>query len=60
MTANAQTKFYGAAVPPLTFTASGLVNGDTIATALTGSLATNATASKSESVATRRSCSSCS
>ena len=42
--ADAQSKVYGAALPPLTFTTSGLVNGDTPATALTGALATTATA----------------
>ena len=40
VTANAQSRSYGAANSPLTFSASGLVNGDT----LTGSLATGATA----------------
>src|SRR5262249_8793295 len=38
------TKVYGAALPALTVTATGLVNGDTVATALTGVLATAATA----------------
>lgn len=33
----------GQALPPLTFTSSGLVNGDTAATALSGALATAAT-----------------
>jgi hypothetical protein len=44
VTANAATKVYGAALPALTFAASGLVNGDTAGTALTGALATTATA----------------
>src|SRR5207302_1634097 len=45
VTADALTKVYGAALPNLTFTASGFVNGDTMATAFSGSLATTATAS---------------
>ncbi|MFO0911592.1 MAG: MBG domain-containing protein [Pirellulales bacterium] len=45
VTADPQTKVYGAALPVLTFSASPLVNGDTLATAFTGSLATTATAS---------------
>ena len=40
--ANQLTLAYGLSVPALTFTATGLVNGDTIAS-LPGSLATNAT-----------------
>ncbi|HEX4609635.1 MAG TPA: MBG domain-containing protein, partial [Urbifossiella sp.] len=44
VTADPGTKFYGAAVPPLAYSATGLVNGDTVATALTGALATTATA----------------
>src|SRR5262249_33021635 len=40
-----QSTVYGAAVPPLPSTATGFVNGDTPATALSGSLATTATAS---------------
>ena len=46
VTANALTKAYGAAVPPLTYTMAGFVNGDTQATATTGapSLTTTATA----------------
>ncbi len=43
VTADSLTKVYGAAMPPLTFTAVGLVNGDTPATVFTGSLATTAT-----------------
>ena len=43
MTANAQTRPYGAANPTLTYVATGLVNGDT----LTGALATTATATSS-------------
>ncbi|OWK43117.1 MBG domain-containing protein [Fimbriiglobus ruber] len=39
-----QSKSYGAAIPPLTISATGLVNGDTTATAFTGSPATTATA----------------
>ena len=39
MTANPQTRAYGAANPTLTYTTAGLVNGDT----LTGLLATTAT-----------------
>jgi hypothetical protein len=45
VTATSQSKLYGAAMPALTFTAEPFVNGDTAATALTGSLATAATAS---------------
>jgi hypothetical protein len=41
-----QSKVYGAAVPTVTYTASGFVNGDT-ASLLTGSLGTTATASSS-------------
>ena len=41
---DSQTKVYGAALPPLTFTVTGLVNGDTQAMVLTGSPATPATA----------------
>jgi len=44
VTATNTSKLYGAALPSLTFTATGLVNGDTNA-ALTGALATTATAS---------------
>ena len=40
VTADPQTRAYGAANPPLTYTSTGLVNGDT----LTGLLATTATA----------------
>ena len=43
VTANAQTRPYGAANPTLTYVAAGLVNGDT----LTGALATTATATSS-------------
>src|SRR6202040_3106149 len=39
VTANPQTRAYGAANPTLTYTSTGLVNGDT----LTGLLATTAT-----------------
>ena len=39
------SKVYGAVLPALTFTAGTFVNGDTAATALTGSLSTTATAS---------------
>ncbi|HYH65139.1 MAG TPA: MBG domain-containing protein, partial [Urbifossiella sp.] len=42
--ADALSKVYGAALPTLTFTTSGFVNGDTAASALTGALATTATA----------------
>ena len=42
--ANNLTKTYGAATPPLTFTTNGLVNNDTVANVLTGSLATAANA----------------
>jgi hypothetical protein len=45
VSAIAQNKVYGAALPTLTFTTVGLANGDTAATALTGGLATNATIS---------------
>jgi hypothetical protein len=44
VTANAQSKVYGAAVPALTFTVGGLVNGDTAAGVLSGALATTAAA----------------
>ena len=44
VTANNLTKTYGAATPPLTFTTNGLVNNDTVATVLTGALATTANA----------------
>jgi hypothetical protein len=40
VTALPQTRAYGAPNPPLTFTAAPFVNGDTIATALTGALLT--------------------
>src|SRR5205823_5613545 len=43
VTADPKSKVYGAAVPTLTYSASGLVNGDTAAV-LTGSLTTTATA----------------
>lgn len=43
VTANDQTRTYGAANPPLTFNAEGFVAGDTANTALTGSLTTTAT-----------------
>jgi MBG domain (YGX type) len=43
VTANAQTRVYGAANPTLTYAATGLVNGDT----LSGALATTATATSS-------------
>src|SRR6202034_2573659 len=42
-TANAQTRAYGGANPTLTYTETGLVNGDT----LTGALATTATVTSS-------------
>src|SRR5207302_9646980 len=42
--ANDLTKVYGAAVPPLTSTAAGPVNGDTAAAVVSGSPATAATA----------------
>jgi len=47
ITANSLSKVYGAANPTLTYNVTGFVNGDTAATALTGSLtiATTATAS---------------
>jgi len=38
----------GGAIPPLTYTVTGLVNGDTAATALTGALATTATPTSPE------------
>ncbi|MBX9580938.1 MAG: autotransporter-associated beta strand repeat-containing protein [Gemmataceae bacterium] len=41
--ANDATTVYGRAVPPLTYTVSGLVNGDTAGAVLTGGLATTAT-----------------
>ena len=44
VTADAQSKFYGADNPELTFTCSGLVNGDTADEVLTGGLSTTATA----------------
>ncbi|MGA3140325.1 MAG: MBG domain-containing protein [Xanthobacteraceae bacterium] len=43
VTANAQTRVYGTANPPLTYTETGLVNGDT----LMGALATTATVTSS-------------
>ncbi|SIT35749.1 Hemagglutinin [Paraburkholderia piptadeniae] len=42
VTANGTTRFAGAPNPAFTFTASGLINGDTAAGALTGSLTTTA------------------
>src|SRR5207244_9267131 len=42
--ADAESKVYGAALPALTYAATGFVNGDTAATALTGSPATTAAA----------------
>ncbi len=45
VTANNQSKPYGAPVPILTFTLSGLVNGDTANAVLSGALATSASAS---------------
>ncbi|MCY3019520.1 MAG: MBG domain-containing protein [Planctomycetota bacterium] len=44
VTADAKSKVYGAALPALTYTYTGLVNGDTSAT-FTGALATTATGS---------------
>ncbi len=44
VTASSPSKVYGAALPTLTYTTSPLVNGDTVATALTGTLSTTATA----------------
>ena len=44
VTADSPSKMYGAVLPTLTFSAGTFVNGDTAATALTGSLATAATA----------------
>ena len=46
LSADNQTMVQGAALPPLTFTAHGLVNGDSLATAITGApvLSTTATA----------------
>ncbi len=44
VTVDSKTKAYGAAVPVLTGTASGLVNGDTIGTAITTTYATTVTA----------------
>ena len=43
--ADAKTRDYGEANPTLTYTVSGLVNGDTAEAVLTGTLATTATAS---------------
>jgi hypothetical protein len=43
LTASATTMTYGATVPHLSYTTVGLVNNETSATALTGSLATSAT-----------------
>ena len=45
--ANPQTMTYGAAVPTLTYSVAGLVNGDTPGSALSGSLATSGTSSSS-------------
>ena len=47
VTANPATMVYGGTVPTLTYTATGLVGSDTVATALTGSLATTATSKSS-------------
>ena len=47
VTANPATMVYGGKVPTLTDTATGLVGRDTVATALTGSLATTATSKSS-------------
>ncbi len=47
VTANPATMVYGGKVPTLTETATGLVGRDTVATALTGSLATTATSTSS-------------
>ena len=47
VTAATPNKVYGAALPSLTYTTGTLVNGDTTLTALTGALATTATASSS-------------
>jgi hypothetical protein len=44
VTADNKTMVYGAAVPALTWTATGLVNGDATATALTGSPAVKTSA----------------
>ena len=44
VTATSTTKVYGTLLPTLTYTTSGLVNGDTATTAFSGSLATTATA----------------
>jgi len=41
--ADAKTMVMGSTVPTLTYTVSGLVNGDTVATVLSGALATTAT-----------------
>jgi hypothetical protein len=41
--ADDQLRAFGTANPPLTFTAAGLINGDTVAGALSGTLATSAT-----------------
>jgi hypothetical protein len=43
VTADAQSKIYGQVNPPLTYSVSGLIDGDTAGTALTGALATTAT-----------------
>jgi hypothetical protein len=43
LTADGKTRVAGAPNPPFTITASGLVNGDTAAVALTGSVASPAT-----------------
>ena len=45
ITADAKTRAYGAANPTLTYSVSGLVNGDTAEAVLTGTLATTATVS---------------
>ena len=47
VTANPQTSVYGSSLPPLTFTVTGLLNGDTSANVLTGGLATTATKASS-------------
>ena len=44
VTADPQSRSYGAPDPPLTFSATGLMLGDTVATALSGALATTAQA----------------
>jgi hypothetical protein len=50
VTANNQSKAYGAALPALTYTLSGFVNGDTAATATTGTAKPTTTATAKSTV----------